>query len=100
MSRGVSFFSNIPLTVSMLTTLAIATTEVPLWATLFSLLFVGWRFLYEKYGMYKLPAKITPIFGLMFFMIVYIQHRTIFGQEESITILIGLTSITVLNYAA
>lgn len=50
--------------------------------------------------MYKLPAKITPIFGLMFFIIVYIQHRTVFGQEESITILIGLTSITILNYAA
>ncbi|MCC2679872.1 MAG: putative cysteine protease (Transglutaminase-like) [Pseudobdellovibrio sp.] len=99
MSRGISFFANTPLAVSLLTTLAIAATEVPLWASLFSFLFVGWRFLFEKYGMYKLSPKITPIFGLMFFLIVYVQHRTIFGQEESITILIGLTSITILNYA-
>lgn len=100
MSRAVgSFFSNIPLVVSMLTTLVIAATEVPLWASLFSFVFVGWRFLHEKQGMYKLPPKITPIFGLMFFIIVYVQHRTIFGQEESITVLIGLTSITILNYA-
>jgi len=99
-SRGVSFFANTPLAVSLLTTLAIAATEVPLWASLFSFLFVAWRFLHEKYGMYKLSPKITPIFGLMFFIIVYVQHRTVFGQEESITILIGLTSITILNYAA
>ena len=92
------FFQDIPLVVSLLVLLAIASTEIPLWASMFSLLFVVWRFLYEKFNWYKLPPKITPIFGLMFFIIVYIQHKTIFGQEESITILVGLTAITILNF--
>ncbi len=92
------FFQDIPLVVSLLVLLAIASTEIPLWASLFSLLFVVWRFLFEKFNWYKLPPKITPLFGLMFFIIVYIQHRTIFGQEESLTILVGLTAITILNF--
>lgn len=94
------FFSNIPLSVSLLLTLAIASTEVPMWASLFAFVFILWRFVYEKQNIFKLSPKITPVFGLMFFAIVYIQHRTIFGQEESITILVGLTSITILNYAS
>jgi hypothetical protein len=97
-NKGPSFFANIPLAVSLLTTLAIASTEVPLWASLFAFLFVGWRYLHEQYGMFKLSPKITPVFGLMFFIEVYVQHRTIFGQEESITIRMGLTAITILNY--
>lgn len=94
------FFSNLPLSVSLLLTLAIASTEVPVWASLFSFVFILWRFVYEKQNIYKLSPKITPVFGLLFFIIVYIQHKTIFGQEESITILVGLTSITILNYAS
>lgn len=96
--KPLMFFNNMPLVISLLLTLAIASTEVPLWASSFSLLFIVWRFLYEKYNVAKLSKKITPVFGLMFFIIVYIQHRSILGQEESITILIGLTSITILNY--
>lgn len=94
------FFSDLPLSVSLLLTLAIASTEVPPWATLFASIFILWRFAFEKKNIFKLSPKITPIFGLMFFVIVYIQHKTIFGQEESITILVGLTSITILNYAS
>lgn len=94
------FFSDLPLSVSLLLTLAIASTEVPPWATLFAFIFILWRFAFEKKNIFKLSPKITPVFGLMFFVIVYIQHKTIFGQEESITILVGLTSITILNYAS
>lgn len=94
------FFADVPLSVSLLLTLAIASTEVPVWASLFSFVFILWRFVYEKRDIFKLSPKITPIFGLMFFVVVYVQHKTIFGQEESITILVGLTSITILNYAS
>lgn len=87
-----------PLVLSMLVSLAIASTEIPVWASGFSLIFLVWRFLHEKFNLYKLSPKVTPIFGLMFFAIVYAQHKTIFGQEESITILVGLTAITILNF--
>lgn len=93
-----SFFNNMPLVLSLVVGLAIASTEIPVWASGFSLIFLIWRFLHEKFNFYKLSPKITPIFGLMFFVIVYMQHKTIFGQEESITILVGLTAITILNF--
>jgi transglutaminase-like putative cysteine protease len=93
-----SFFNNMPLVLSLVVGLAVASTEIPVWASGFSLVFLIWRFLHEKFNIYKLSPKITPLFGLMFFVIVYLQHKTIFGQEESITILVGLTSITILNF--
>ena len=96
--KKLSFFNDMPLVLSLVISLAIASTEIPVWASGFSLIFLIWRFLYEKFNFYKLSPKITPIFGLMFFVIVYIQHKTIFGQEESITILVGLTAITILNF--
>ena len=96
--KKLSFFNNMPLVLSLVVSLAIASTEIPVWASGFSLIFLIWRFLHEKFNFYKLSPKITPIFGLMFFVIVYMQHRTIFGQEESITILVGLTAITILNF--
>lgn len=94
-----SFFKNIPLMLSLLTTLAIAATEIPLWAASFCLVMVAWRFLHERYAMYKISPSLTPLFGLIFFAIVYIEHRTFFGQEESLTILSGLAAILILNFA-
>ena len=96
--KKLSFFNDMPLVLSLVISLAIASTEIPVWASGFSLIFLIWRFLHEKFNVYKLSPKVTPIFGLMFFVIVYMQHRTIFGQEESITILVGLTAITILNF--
>jgi transglutaminase-like putative cysteine protease len=92
------FFNNIPLVISLLLTMAIATTEVPLWTSIFSLSMVLWKFLHEYRGFPKLSPKLTPILGLAVFIVVYIQHRTIFGQEESTTILLALTGISILNF--
>ena len=91
-------FRNLPLALALLTTIAIAATEVPLWAVVISLTLIGWRFLFERMYLPKISAKITPLIGLVFFAIVYAQHRTIFGQKESLTILMGLMAISILNF--
>lgn len=95
-----SFFANRPLAFSLLLSIAIATTEVPLWISVFSFALIGWRFLYEKWHIYKLSAKITPILGALIFAIVYLQYKTILGQEESTTVLLGLASLSILNYSS
>lgn len=93
-----TFFRNLPLSLSLIATLAIAATEVPVWANIISLLLVVWRFLYERFQIPKISTKLTPLIGLVFFGIVFVQHKTIFGQEASITVLMGLVAISILNY--
>lgn len=94
-----SFFGNKPLAFSLVLSILIATTEVPLWISVFSLSLLAWRFLYEKWNIYKLSSKITPIFGVLIFVLVYLQYKTILGQEESTTVLLGLASLSILNYS-
>jgi protein-glutamine gamma-glutamyltransferase len=92
------FYQNIPLILTLLTSIAITSTEVPLWISLFSLVMIAWKYLNEKMNVPKLSTKLTPILGLLIFAIVYIQYKTILGQEESTTVLLGLVSLTILNY--
>lgn len=75
-----------------------AATEVPQWISLFSAGVIFWRYLYEKINFPKISKLITPLIGLGLFAVVYVQYNTVFGQEESITILLGLTALAILNY--
>lgn len=93
-----SFFANRPLAFSLLLSIAIATTEVPMWISLFAFALMIWRFVFERWNIYKLSPKITPLFGVVIFVLVYLQYKTILGQEESTTVLLGLVSISILNY--
>jgi len=94
-----SFFANRALAFSLLLSILIATTEVPLWISIFSIALIIWRFMYEKWNIYKLSSKITPVFGVLIFVLVYLQYKTILGQEESTTVLLGLASLSILNYS-
>ena len=93
-----TFFTNAPLVISLLLSMAIATTEVPLWTSVFALLMVVWKFLHERRQFPKISTKIAPLLGIIVFIVVYIQYHTIFGQEESTTILLALTGISILNF--
>lgn len=92
------FFANRPLAFSLLLSIAIAATEVPLWIAVFVFALLLWRFLYEKFDIYKLSPKITPLLGVIVFILVYMQYRTILGQEESTIVLLGLAALSILNY--
>jgi hypothetical protein len=92
------FFANKALVLSLSSSIAIAATEVPLWISGFSLMIILWKYANEKFNVPKLSTKVTPIMGALIFLIVYLQYKTILGQEESTTILLGLVSLTILNY--
>ncbi len=92
------FFKNPPLAFSLLLSIAIASTEVPFWISGFAFLMIAWKYLNEKFKIKKLSTKITPFLGALIFLIVYIQYKTILGQEESTTVLLGLVSLSILNY--
>lgn len=92
------FFDNTPLVLALLLSIAVGATEAPLWMSLFSFMMVAWKYVNEKYDIRKIPVKFTPFFGVFIFVIVYLQYKTILGQEESTTILLGLVALSILNY--
>lgn len=93
-----NFFSNTPLLVSLSIAMTIAATEAPLWVIAFSGALIFWKFINEQFHIPKLAPVLTPLLGISIFLIVYIQNKTVFGQEESTTILLGLTALAILNY--
>lgn len=93
-----NFFDQKILAASLLLAMLAAATEVPQWISLFAGVMILWRYLHEKINLPKISKLVTPLIGLGLFAIVYAQYNTVFGQEESITILLGLTAIAVLNY--
>ena len=95
-----NFFDNPILVVSLLTAIGIASTEVSTWISLFSVAMVLWKFFSEKKLVRELPKFLAPFLGFFIFLVVYIQYRTLWGQEESTTILLGLAAITVANFSS
>ncbi|MFZ3230566.1 MAG: DUF3488 and transglutaminase-like domain-containing protein [Pseudobdellovibrio sp.] len=94
------FYANPILVISLMIALAMAATEVALWISLLSAAMIFWKFLAEKKILPDLPKILPPLFGLIIFITVYIQYRTIWGQEESTTILLGLASLTIVNFSS
>ncbi len=92
------FFKNPGLAFSLILSIAIAATEVPFWISGFAGFLIVWKFLNERLSVPKLPTNVTPFLGALVFLIVYLQYRTILGQEESTTVLLGLVSLSILNY--
>lgn len=92
------FFSNKVLVISLLLSIAVAATEVSVWMSLFVFVFISWKYIHEKFSVPKISKKLTPVIGALVFLIVYLQYKTIFGQEESTTVLLGLVSLSILNF--
>lgn len=92
------FFKQPILCLSIFIAMAAAVTELPFWIIIFSMILVLWRLAHEEIGLPKLATKWTTFIGVFLFSITYFQFRTIWGQVESATILVGLISISILNY--
>lgn len=92
------FFQQKELAISVLLALGLALTEVPLWMSLFAILILLWKWLSEKVNVPVIPKSLSALLGGVIFLIVYIQYRSWVGQEESATVLIGLTVLTILNF--
>lgn len=92
------FFQQKELAISVLLALGLALTEVPIWMSLFAILILLWKWLSEKINVPVIPKSLSALLGGVIFLIVYIQYRSWVGQEESATVLIGLTVLTILNF--
>lgn len=94
------FFSNPILVLSMLTAIAMAASEVSLWVSVFSCVMVLWKLAIEKNWMRPIPNFLAPTLGAFIFFAVYAQYRTLWGQEPSAMLMLGLASVTILNFGS
>jgi protein-glutamine gamma-glutamyltransferase len=92
------FFNQPLLFGSIFVAMATASTELPVWIIIFSLILILWRLAFEELDLPKVKTRWTTLIGLLLFIFTYVQYRTIWGQVESATILAGLISISILNY--
>jgi protein-glutamine gamma-glutamyltransferase len=72
--------------------------DVPLLVSLFCLILWVWKWLVAQNMVRQIPRKGTTILALFLFGFVLFQYRTIFIQEASGSLLVGLAAIKVMDY--
>lgn len=92
------FFKSKSLSVSILLALVMAMAEAPLWVIFFAIIILVWRWGIERSEWPQVSRKVTSILAVALSIQVYLQHRTLLGQEASNTFLIGLTALKVMDY--
>ena len=92
------FFRQPILFMSVFVAMATAVTELPFWIIIFSLVLILWRLAYEELDLPRVSTIWSTLIGALLFALTYAQYRTIWGQVESAAILVGLISISILNY--
>lgn len=93
-----NFFKQPILIISIFVAMGFAVTELPFWIIIFALILILWRLAHEEIDLPRIAPKWTTFIGIFLFVLTYLQYRTIWGQVESASILVGLISISILNY--
>lgn len=78
--------------------LFMASTEAPLLVSIFTVVVLLWKWASERRGLFKLPRKLTAALSFLLLVQVYIQYRSLFGQESSNTLLMGLSALKIMDY--
>lgn len=92
------FSQNLPLLVSVLILFGIGAIDVPAWVSVFSWFFVLFKIASEKFQLPSLSRRLTTILSGLFLLQVYLEFKTLLGQEPSTSLLMGLAAIKVMDY--
>ncbi|HRO66259.1 MAG TPA: DUF3488 and transglutaminase-like domain-containing protein [Pseudobdellovibrionaceae bacterium] len=93
-----TFFGQSGLMISYLLVLFLAATEAPLWISCFAAVLLVWKWFSEKKSLPKFPRKLTAALSILMVVQVYLQYRTLLGQEASNTLLVGLSALKIMDY--
>lgn len=93
-----TFFGQPGLVVSYLLVLFLAATEAPLWISFFAAALLVWKWSSEKKNLPKIPRQLTAVLSVLIVAQVYLQYRTLLGQEASNTLLVGLSALKIMDY--
>jgi len=72
--------------------------EVPLLVSLFCLILWAWKWLATQKFVAAISRRVTTILSFFLFGFIFFQYRTIFTQEASSSLLVGLAAIKVMDY--
>ena len=72
--------------------------DAPPWIIIFAMGLLGMKFISEKYQIQLLNRKITATLSVFLFLILMMQYRSLFIQEASTALLIGLTALKIMDY--
>lgn len=71
--------------------------DAPLWAIIISLAALIWRF-FAEINLTQIPSRIlTGVAGVGIFILTFLEHKTLLGRDASVTLLVALTGLKVLE---
>lgn len=76
----------------------ISLTDIPVWVSLFSWFLVLFKIGSEKWNFPSLSRRITTVLSALFLLQIYLEFKTLLGQEPSTSLLMGLAAIKVVDY--
>lgn len=92
-------FFNRPALVFSLAGLTVLTClDVPITISLFCLVIWTWKWLAHSEFLAPLSRRWTTILSLLLFVYIFIEYRTLFIQEASSGLLVGLAALKVMDY--
>ena len=92
------FFEQPVLVFSVLTTLLLASSEAPHTTFGISILLILWKWISEQKGIPVLPRKVTGFLSVLLWAQVYLQYKSVLGQESSNALLLGMASLKIMDY--
>jgi hypothetical protein len=93
-----AFFQRPALVFSLAGLTLLTCLEVPVLVSLFCLILWVWKWLATQNVVVVLSRRITTILSFLLFGFIFFQYRTIFSQEASSSLLVGLAAIKVMDY--
>lgn len=94
------FFFQRPALVFSLAGLTVLTClEVPVFISCFCLILWAWKWLAEQKILAVMPRRMTTFLSIFLFAYIFFQYRTLFAQEASSGLLVGLTALKVMDYS-
>lgn len=92
------FFQRPALVFSMAGLTLLTCLEVPVFISLFCLILWAWKWLASQNLVVPLSRRVTTVLGFFLFGFVFFQYRTLFSQEASSSLLVGLAAIKIMDY--
>lgn len=93
-----TFFSDKGFFFSLLGAMVMVAFEVPLWVAIFALLCVAFKVSAELFSLPKISKLVTGVLSVILLVAVFLQFRTLIGQDPAYTFLLGLTGLKILDY--
>lgn len=76
----------------------VSLTDIPTWVSLFSWFLVLFKIGSEKWNFPSLSRRVTTVLSALFLLQIYLEFKTLLGQEPSTSLLMGLAAIKVVDY--